>query len=155
VWFAALALAACGGLPPEPSVPHGRARVAGKKGQDVVLFAMGLVDVAYRFGGKTPEAGFDCSGMVTYVYREAIGLGVTGRAVDIARKGRPIAKNELRPGDLVFFNTLNSPFSHVGIYIGENRFIHAPSTNSRVRVDSMSASYYSKRFHAARAYFDN
>jgi cell wall-associated NlpC family hydrolase len=155
VCLAALVLAACGSLPFSPSARSERARAGSEKGRDVVLFAMGLVDVPYRFGGKNPEAGFDCSGMVSYVYREAIGLDVRGRAVDIARKGRPIDKSELRAGDLVFFNTLNAPFSHVGIYIGENRFIHAPSTNSRVRIDSMSASYYAKRFHAARAYFDD
>ncbi|MDR1275525.1 MAG: C40 family peptidase [Candidatus Accumulibacter sp.] len=155
VWLAVLSLAACGGLPSEPSVAPHRARVSSEKGRDVVLFAMGLIDVAYRFGGKNPEAGLDCSGMVSYVYREAIGLNITGRAVDIARKGRSIGRGELRPGDLVFFNTLNAPFSHVGIYIGEERFIHAPSTNSRVRIESMRSSYYAKRFHAARAYFDD
>jgi cell wall-associated NlpC family hydrolase len=153
--LAAFLLTACGGPSLSPSTSSGRVRTDSEKGRDVVLFAMGLVDVPYRFGGKNPEAGFDCSGMVSYIYREAIGLDVRGRAVDIARKGRPIVKSELRAGDLVFFNTLNAPFSHVGIYIGENRFIHAPSTNSRVRIDSMNASYYAKRFHAARAYFDD
>jgi len=122
--------------------------------QEVVLYALGLLDTGYRFGGKNPEAGLDCSGMVSYIYGRAAGLKVAGSAADIARNGRPIARDELRPGDLVFFNTLNRSLSHVGIYIGDTRFIHAPSTNGRVRIDRLSDSYYAQRFEAARTFFD-
>ncbi len=82
------------------------------------------------------------------------GLKLRGSAADIARAGRPVKREALRPGDLVFFNTRNASFSHVGIYIGDNRFIHAPSTNGRVRIDQMDARYYAQRFDAARTYFD-
>ena len=119
-----------------------------------MLYALGLLETGYRFGGKNPEAGFDCSGMVAYVYSNAIGLLVGGSAADIARRGKSVGRDGLRPGDLVFFNTLNRSFSHVGIYIGEDRFIHAPSTNGSVRIDEMGSDYYASRFEAARSYFD-
>ena len=125
-----------------------------EKGQEVALFAMGLIDTGYRFGGKNPEAGLDCSGMVSYVYNKAAGVKVSGSAADIARKGRQIARDDLRPGDLVFFNTRNAPFSHVGVYIGDNRFVHAPSSSGRVRIDQLNASYYAQRYETARSYFD-
>jgi cell wall-associated NlpC family hydrolase len=92
--------------------------------------------------------------MVSYIYGRAAGLKVQGSAADIARNGRPIPRGELRPGDLVFFNTLNRSYSHVGIYIGETRFIHAPSTNGKVRIDKLSDGYYAQRFEAARTFFD-
>jgi cell wall-associated NlpC family hydrolase len=115
---------------------------------------LGLIDTGYRFGGKNPQAGLDCSGMVSYVFKQAANMNVSGSAADIARRGRPIRREDLRPGDLVFFNTRNAPYSHVGIYIGDDRFIHAPSTNGRVRIDQMSTRYFAQRYHAARAYFD-
>ena len=149
-------LAACGSVPPAPESLAGlppRAAYS-ETGQEVTLFALGLIDTGYRFGGKNPEAGLDCSGMVAYIYNRAAGLKVAGSAADIARKGRPIDRRDLRPGDLVFFNTRNAPFSHVGLYIGDERFIHAPSTNGRVRIDHMNARYYAQRFEAARSYFD-
>jgi hypothetical protein len=117
---------------------------------DVVIFALGLIDTNYRFGGKNPEAGFDCSGMVSYIYRQAADVKVAGSAADIARHGRPVDRDELRPGDLVFFNTRNAPYSHVGIYIGDDRFVHAPSTRGQVRIDKLAASYYAQRFQTAR-----
>lgn len=125
-----------------------------EKGNEVVFYAMGLIDTGYRFGGKNPEAGLDCSGMVSYIYGRAAGVNVQGSAADIARNGRPIKRAELRPGDLVFFNTMKRPYSHVGIFIGDARFIHAPSTNGRVRIDRLSDSYYASRFEAARTFFD-
>jgi cell wall-associated NlpC family hydrolase len=125
-----------------------------EKGHEVVFYAMGLIDTGYRFGGKNPEAGLDCSGMVSYIYGRAAGLKVQGSAAEIARSGRAIDRAELRPGDLVFFNTLNRSFSHVGIFIGDARFIHAPSTNGRVRIDRLSDGYYAQRFEAARTLFD-
>lgn len=120
----------------------------------MVIYAMGLIDTGYRFGGKNPEAGLDCSGMVSYIYGKALGLKVAGSAADIARKAREVEREALRPGDLVFFNTTGRSFSHVGIYIGDARFIHAPSTNGRVRVDRLNDRYYAQRFESARSFFD-
>jgi len=153
-----LLLAACGGVPRSPErqsdIPALARPEFSEKGQEVTLFALGLIDTGYRFGGKNPEAGLDCSGMVSYIYNKAAGVNVSGSAADIARKGRQIGRSSLRPGDLVFFNTRNAPFSHVGVYIGDDRFIHAPSTSGRVRIDQMNTSYYAQRFEAARSYFD-
>ena len=152
----ALALAACGS--PEPRAPSEtiaqRATRVSERANDVVLYALGLIGTGYRFGGKNPEAGLDCSGMVSFVFDQAAGLKVSGSAADIARTGRPVERNDLRPGDLVFFNTRNAAYSHVGIYIGDERFVHAPSTNGRVRIDRLSDRYYAQRFEAARTYFD-
>lgn len=154
----ALLLTACSGPAPRPEASTGTipqaSRPVSEKGYEVVMYAMGLLDTGYRFGGKNPEAGLDCSGMVSYIYGRAAGVKVAGSAADIARNGRPIARDELRPGDLVFFNTLNRSLSHVGIYIGDTRFIHAPSTNGRVRIDRLSDGYYAQRFEAARTFFD-
>jgi cell wall-associated NlpC family hydrolase len=152
-----LLLAACGSRPPAPEPASQRLpeRPAGNaKGHEVVIFALGLIDTAYRFGGKNPSAGLDCSGMVAYIYGQAAGIRVSGSAADIARRGRPIDRTALRPGDLVFFNTRNAPFSHVGVYIGDDRFVHAPSSNGRVRIDQLDARYFAQRFETARTYFD-
>lgn len=138
---------------PEETITQGIPSVS-EKGNEVVLFAMGLLDTGYRFGGKNPDAGLDCSGMVSFIYGQAAGVKLQGSAADIARKARPIERSNLRPGDLVFFNTLNRPFSHVGIYIGDTRFIHAPSTNGKVRIDRLSDAYYAQRFESARTFFD-
>lgn len=125
------------------------------EGREVVMFALGLIGTQYRFGGKNPEAGLDCSGMVGYIYGNATRLKISGSAADIAKKGRNVSSQNLRPGDLVFFNTLNRPRSHVGIYIGEGRFVHAPSsTSGQVRIDELNSSYFSSRFEEARTYFD-
>jgi len=152
-----LLLAACGSTPPAPEssldTQSKRAEFS-EKGHEVSLFAIGLIDTGYRFGGKNPEAGLDCSGMVSYIFGKAAGLRIGGSAADIARKGRPVERGDLRPGDLVFFNTRNAPFSHVGVYIGDDRFVHAPSGNGRVRIDQMNARYYAQRYQAARTYFD-
>ena len=156
----AAALTACGTAPPEAarSPDPGPTALAparqADRGSDVVLFALGLIDTGYRFGGKNPDAGLDCSGMVSYVYDRAAGLRVTGSAADIAEGGRAVEREAIKPGDLVFFNTLNRPRSHVGIYIGDGRFVHAPARNGRVRVDRMSDRYYAQRYEAARSYFD-
>ncbi|KAF3997798.1 C40 family peptidase [Glaciimonas immobilis] len=123
-------------------------------GNEIVFYSLGLIDTNYRFGGKNPEAGLDCSGMVSYVFKQAVGLNVNGSAAMIAQQGREVPVSELRPGDLVFFNTMNKPFSHVGIYIGDGRFINAPSTNGKVRIDRLETKYYAQRFESVRRYFD-
>lgn len=149
-------LSGCGSLPSSPpSGLEGRGSAPlSSRSQDVVLYAFGLLDTGYRFGGKNPEAGLDCSGMVSYIYGQAAGLKVSGSAADIARGGRPVARQDMKPGDLLFFNTRNRPYSHVGIYIGDDRFVHAPATNGRIRIDNLGARYYAERFEAARSYFD-
>lgn len=144
-------LAACGSLSRSPAPD----RAGSEQGREVAIFAMSLIDTGYRFGGKNPDAGLDCSGMVAYIFDKAAGLRVSGSAADIARLGRPVDKAALVAGDLVFFNTSNRPFSHVGIYIGDGRFVHAPSAASgRVRIDRLASSYFGPRFEAARTYFD-
>jgi cell wall-associated NlpC family hydrolase len=150
-------LTACGSTPSKQTyAPHATAErpASSAKGNDVVMFALGLIDTGYRFGGKNPEAGLDCSGMVTYIYGRAAGVKVPGSAADIAKRGRAVSRERLRPGDLVFFNTRNFPASHVGIYIGDDRFVHAPSSRGRVRIDRLGASYFAQRFEMARSYFD-
>lgn len=157
-----LMLSACGMVPVgTPSAPEHRAsartepsRQASDKAGEIVLFALGLLETGYRFGGKNPEAGLDCSGMVSYVFRRAANLRLTGSAADLAQRGRPVDRAELRPGDLVFFNTRNAPNSHVGIYIGDERFIHAPSTRGKVRTESLASGWFAARFEGARSYFD-
>ncbi len=133
--------------PDAPQInPHEGAR-------EIVMYALGLIDVGYQFGGKNPESGLDCSGMVAFIFKNALGLVLPHNAAEIARTTRPIERKQLAAGDLVFFNTRNKPFSHVGIYIGDDKFVHAPSTNGRIRIDSMKANYFAQRYEAARSVF--
>ncbi len=124
------------------------------KRNDVVMYAFGLISVDYRFGGANPESGLDCSGMVSYIYQNSLGLKLPHNAARIANLGKDISPSELRPGDLVFFNTQNRPYSHVGIYIGDDRFIHAPRTNGKIEVASLKNRYFAQRFEAARSFFN-
>ena len=119
--------------------------------QDVVMQAMALLDRNYVYSGKKLHTGFDCSGLVSFVYKESAGLELRGSALDIANKTRPIAAESAAPGDLVFFNTLGSPSSHVGIYIGSGKFIHAANERTGVRVDQLSADYWAKRLEGYRS----
>jgi cell wall-associated NlpC family hydrolase len=105
----------------------------------------------YRYGGHSPETGFDCSGLVTHVFQRAWGLLLPRRADQQARLGQAVGKlQELEPGDLVFYNTRNSPYSHVGIYVGDGNFIHAPRRGKRVRAESVDNPYWKSRFNGAR-----
>jgi len=117
---------------------------------EMVVGALGFLGVPYRFGGVSVETGFDCSGFVRAMYDQAMGLALPRRAEEQARATEKIDRSELRPGDLVFFNTMRRAFSHVGIYIGDGKFIHAPRTGSQVRVESMNGSYWQRRFNGAR-----
>ena len=112
--------------------------------------ALSLVGTPYAAGGASVETGFDCSGLVAYVYERALKLSVPRNTFDLARSGVPIVAAELSPGDLVFYNTLRRPFSHVGIYLGDLRFVHAPSTGGAVRVEDMRLDYWTRRFDGAR-----
>ena len=120
------------------------------RASDVVFNAMGKLDVPYRLGGNTRETGFDCSGLVHAVYEQTLGLVLPRRAAEQAHSTQKIDKDELKPGDLVFFNTMRRTFSHVGIYVGDGKFIHAPRTGASVRVESMQTSYWARRFDGAR-----
>ncbi len=130
--------------------PPSLGRVAARQAGELVTNALGLLGVNYRRGGNTPDTGFDCSGMVRYVFQNALGLDLPRRAVEISQIGTRVDRDELKPGDLVFYNTLRKTFSHVGIYLGNNRFIHAPSKGSTVRIDDMTQSYWAARFDGAR-----
>jgi cell wall-associated NlpC family hydrolase len=116
----------------------------------VVFHALALIDVDYKHGGRAPVTGLDCSGLVKYVYHQARGIDLPNTASELARSGVKVARAALQPGDLVFYNTLRKSFSHVGIYLGDNRFIHAPSTGGAVRIDDMTAAYWARRFSGAR-----
>jgi len=118
--------------------------------QDVAIYALGLIGVDYRFGGETPESGVDCSGLVRYVFQQVTGVTLPRTSKELSRLGNNVASADLAPGDLVFFNTRRLPFSHVGIYLGDNRFIHAPSTGSEVEISRLSESYWQKHFNGAR-----
>jgi cell wall-associated NlpC family hydrolase len=122
----------------------------GNTASDLVVNAMGFLGVPYKRGGNSAESGFDCSGFVKAMYQQTVGLVLPRRAADQAAATQSIAKSELQPGDLVFFNTLRSAFSHVGIYVGDNKFIHSPRSGSVVRVEDMRIGYWSSRFDGAR-----
>lgn len=112
--------------------------------------ALDFLGIRYKRGGSTPETGFDCSGFVRYVYNETLGLVLPHNAKAIAQEGERVEKTELKPGDLVFFNTMRRTFSHVGIYLGDNLFVHAPRSGARVRIEDMTDRYWSRRFNGAR-----
>lgn len=112
--------------------------------------AMSLLGVPYRFGGQSETTGFDCSGFVRHVYEKSLGQILPRRALDQARATEVIAREELQPGDLVFFNTMRRAFSHVGIYLGDGKFIHAPRAGKSVNVEDMRSAYWQKRFNGAR-----
>ena len=120
------------------------------KAGDMLMYALGLVGVNYKYGGKSPETGLDCSGFVSYVFKQAAGLVLPHNARAISMFGQKIAISELQPGDLVFYNTMRHAYSHVGIYLGENKFVHASVTGRGVEVVNMNDSYWSKRFNGAR-----
>ncbi len=121
-----------------------------ERAREVLVSALSLTGITYKYGGTSPETGFDCSGFVRYVYQQATNLSLPHGAKAISQIGKSVSKSDLQPGDLVFFNTLKSTFSHVGIYVGNNRFIHSPSSGGGVRVDDMQTSYWSKRFNGAQ-----
>ena len=120
------------------------------KASELVVHAMGFLGVPYQRGGSTVETGFDCSGFVKAIFEQTIGMVLPRRAEQQAADTQRIDKKELVPGDLVFFNTMHRAFSHVGIYVGDGKFIHAPRPGKSVRVDDMREAYWQKRFNGAR-----
>jgi cell wall-associated NlpC family hydrolase len=111
---------------------------------------MSMIGIRYRRGGNMPESGLDCSGLVRYVFKEAWNKDLPRTSEELSREGQQVDAKDLQPGDLVFYNTLRRSFSHVGIYLGDNKFIHAPSPGGKVRIESMDAGYWKKRFNGAR-----
>jgi cell wall-associated NlpC family hydrolase len=120
------------------------------RASSLVTKAGDFIGVRYKRGGNTPEQGLDCSGLVRLVFKDALDIHLPRTSLEISRAGEKIEASELQPGDLVFYNTLKRGFSHVGIYVGDNKFIHSPSTGGRVRVESMDVTYWKKRFNGAR-----
>ena len=116
----------------------------------LVTNALGFLGVPYRRGGNSADTGFDCSGLVRTLYEQTAGLLLPRKASDQAAVTEKIDKKELQPGDLVFFNTMRRAFSHVGIYIGNGKFVHAPRPGGEVRVEDLGASYWTRRFDGAR-----
>ena len=115
--------------------------------------AIAMLDRGYTYGGKKMHTGFDCSGLVSFVYKESAGLSLKGSAAQMANLTQPIAAERAHPGALVFFNTLGSSFSHVGIFIGEGKFIHAANERTGVKSERLSHAYWSKRFEGYRTFF--
>ena len=149
------ALVGCG-TAPQHAGPSGAPTPApqtplSSKRQDVVMQAMAMLDRNYVYNGKKLHTGFDCSGLVSFVYKESAGVELRGSAADIASKTRPVPANAAVPGDLVFFNTLGAPNSHVGIYIGSGKFIHAANERTGVRIDQLTADYWAKRLEGYRS----
>lgn len=150
---AALALPAGASEPAEPVAAGADATLLDRYGnaaQELMNQGMDYLGIRYRFGGNSPETGLDCSGLVQNVFRNALGLNLPRTAKEMARLGEKVGLNDLKPGDLVFFNTMRRTFSHVGIYMGEGRFLHAPSRGGEVRIEEMGQRYWSQRFNGAR-----
>lgn len=120
------------------------------KVEEILVQALSLTGVHYKYGGRSPETGFDCSGFVRYVFQNAAQISLPPSARTISELGEAVKREDLKPGDLVFFNTLRSTFSHVGIYLGNNQFIHAPRAGSQVRIENMEDRYWRTRYNGAK-----
>lgn len=118
--------------------------------QEVILKGLQLVGINYRLGGNNEESGLDCSGFVRLVFKETIGMLLPRTAREMSEMGQQIENTALKPGDLVFFNTMRRTFSHVGIYIGDGYFLHAPRPGSEIRIESMQSGYWLQRYNGAR-----
>jgi cell wall-associated NlpC family hydrolase len=118
--------------------------------REIGLFALSLVGIDYLYGGESPERGLDCSGLIRYVFQHVTGVTLPRTAQELSRIGKDVRAADLEPGDLVFFNTRRFAFSHVGIYLGNDRFIHAPSRGGEVGVASLGSAYWQKRYNGAR-----
>ncbi|MCU1716248.1 C40 family peptidase [Pseudomonas sp. 5P_3.1_Bac2] len=152
-------LAACSSQPPAPVKAPPRVVKAPSMGHgganDVLFSALGLVGTPYRWGGNTPDSGFDCSGLIGYVYRDAAGISLPRTTREMIKIGAPsVGRDALQSGDLVFFATSGGhQVSHAGIYVGEGRFVHAPSSGGTVRLDSLSNKYWQRAYLNAKRVF--
>ena len=120
------------------------------KAEELINRAMEVIGVRYRWDAELPQSGLDGSSFVGYVFKDKLGFLLPRKSTQMSRVGKPVNRDELQPGDLVFFNTMRLTFSHVGIYVGDNKFIHSPSKGTAVRVDDLSSLYWDKRFDGAR-----
>ena len=152
-----LALSGCASRPgrvpdaePEPAAAAAPTIHVIDRASGVALQALAYLGTPYRASGLSPQTGFDCSGLVAYAYREGAGMSLPRNTFELSRVGEPVERTALRPGDLVFYNTQRRDFSHVGIYLGEERFIHAPSSGGEVRVENLRADYWVRRYNGAR-----
>ncbi|MCX7258626.1 MAG: C40 family peptidase [Polaromonas sp.] len=132
-----------------PSPPSPPAKEADARG-DIATYALSLLNAPYVWGGQDVDTGFDCSGFIAHVYRKAAGIQLRGNAAAMAKAGRAVSNAEVLTGDLVFFNTKGKPASHVGIYVGDNKFVHASNPRTGVRVDRLDNKYYAARFEGAK-----
>ena len=124
--------------------------------QELMLHSMGLIGTPYKWGGSSTATGFDCSGMIQYVYQNALGVNLPRTARDMAAASRKIPDRQMKAGDLVFFNTGGSHrYSHVGLYIGNGEFIHAPSSGKTIQTEKLSKPYYAKNYLGAHTFFAN
>lgn len=153
-----LALVGCGSAPKReatpptatPRVNHGQAGVIGNAGQDVLFLAISLVGTPYRYGGNTPNGGFDCSGLIGYVFSQAAALSLPRTTRELqAMRGREVRRDALASGDLVFFGA-RGRVDHAGIYVGEGRFVHAPSSGGTVRLDALDGHYWRDTYLGAK-----
>lgn len=117
---------------------------------DVLLQAMSLMGIAYRFGGTNPNTGFDCSGFIRYIFQRSIGVNLPRTAAEQAKIGRSVERSELKPGDILFFNTRGFANSHNGLYLGNGRFVHAPRTGKNIEIANLGSSYWATRYNGAR-----
>lgn len=117
---------------------------------DLAIYAISLADTPYRYGGVSPDTGFDCSGFVRYVFEHTAGRLLPRTSKEMSNLGARLKQDQLLPGDLVFFNTRRQPYSHVGIYVGDNRFVHAPRQGEAITVVNMREPYWRKRYNGAR-----
>ncbi len=118
--------------------------------QAVLMQAMQLEGVRYRYGGNAPETGFDCSGFVHYVFHQAAKIQLPRTTGGLSRMGQHVLPADLQAGDLVFFNTRNSANSHVGIYLGQGDFIHAPHAGQTVKIENMETGYWQQHYNGAQ-----
>jgi cell wall-associated NlpC family hydrolase len=160
-----LLLAGCGTLPDltqtaakradtQPAAKPLAAPPAPASSSEALFVALSALGIDYRRGGGSRATGFDCSGLVAYVYHEAYGIDLPRFTLAQSQLGKPVDATRLQAGDLVFYNTMRQPYSHVGIYIGDDRFVHAPKQGSAVRIEKMHTSYWSHRFSGARRIVD-
>ena len=136
--------------PAEQTTALSRLQDLGNRASELAMRAVGMIGIRYKYGGTAPESGLDCSGLVRYLFKDVWNTDLPRTSEEISRVGEKVEVHELQPGDLVFYNTLRRTFSHVGIYLGDNKFIHAPSSGGQVRIESMDTGYWKKRFNGAR-----
>lgn len=144
-----LLLGACSTMPQDVAQPAAP-RHEDDRMNNLAIYAMSLYDTPYQYGGTSRTNGFDCSGFVQYVYQNSLGLQLPRTSFEMSRIGTPLAEDELKPGDLVFFNTSHSPYSHVGIFVGDNRFVHSPKRGKAIMLARLSDKYWRTHYDGAR-----